>query len=406
MNIIADNSIRTELKKLGQEVTQELIRLLNYWANETRDEKNGGFIGQIDHFGNINEKATKGMVLNARILWTFSSAYRVTGKKSYEKLADVAYHYLMQNFWDKEEGGFYWSVDYLGAVENSRKQAYAQGFGVYGLAEYHRATGHQEALEYAKELYFIIEEKYWDKDFGGYIEALGKDWQNLEDMRLSDKDANMPKSMNTHLHLLEPYACLYRVWPNHSLKASIKSLLHIFQDKIIDKKSGHFNLFFEMDWTIKSKAISFGHDIEGAWLMHEAAELIDDEELLINIQKTALNLVDITIKEGCDTDGALFNEQEEHHLDSDKHWWPQAEAMVGLVDAWQINGNTAYLISMEKIWKFIKDKLIDKGHGEWYWRVDKNGDPITCEDKVGFWKCPYHNGRALMEVSERINRCK
>lgn len=389
---------------IAEEMKSELKRLLDFWANETVDSMNGGFIGRIDHFGKKHASATKGVVLNARILWTFASAYRFTRNEDYRRIADMAFHYLITKFWDKKYGGFVWAVDYKGNVEADRKQAYAQGFGVYALAEYNRATGNTSALEYARQLYYIIENKYWDKEYGGYVEALNKDWSKPEDMRLSAKDANVPKSMNTHLHILEPYTNLYRIWPDHQLKESIKSLINIFQNRIINSNTGHYDLFFEMDWALQSEAISFGHDIEGAWLMHEAAEVIQDSDTIKSVRKTALSLVDITLKEGVDQDGSLFNEKEGTHLDSDKHWWPQAEAMVGLFDAWEISGDNEYLMAIEKLWIFIKTKLIDNDNGEWFWSVNSDGVPYIEEDKVGFWKCPYHNCRALMELLERISK--
>ncbi|WP_262505014.1 AGE family epimerase/isomerase [Saccharicrinis fermentans] len=301
----------SDIFSLVGEMQLELNRLLDYWINETVDAKNGGFVGRIDSLGKRDETAAKGVVLNARILWTFASAYRITKQKKYKEIADLAYNYLINKFWDKIDGGFVWAVDYKGNVISNRKQAYAQGFGIYALAEYKRATGSDQALEYARQLYYIIESKYWDSKSCGYIEALKRNWSPLDDMRLSDKDANLPKSMNTHLHILEPYTNLYRIWPDRQLKDSIKSIINIFQNNIIDAQTGHYNLFFEMDWTVKSQVISYGHDIEGAWLMHEAAEVIGETKLIEEVRQTSLNLVDLTLSEGLDKDGSLFNEKKE-----------------------------------------------------------------------------------------------
>lgn len=390
--------------KIKKEMNDELKNLLNFWSAEALDLECGGYISRIDHFGVKDMKAPKSVVLNARILWTFSAAYRLTKIEKYKKNADRAYMYLMDHFWDEEFGGLIWSVDYSGKMLDSRKQAYAQGFGIYALSEYYRITQHTPSLEYAKTLYGLLEDKFWDQKNTGYIEALQQDWTEKQDMRLSEKDANSPKSMNTHLHILEPYTNLLRVCPDEKLKESIKALLSIFQDKIIDSKTGHFNLFFDREWKVESKTISFGHDIEGAWLLNEAAVLLGDEKLIEAVQKSAVNLVEITMLEGTDSDGALFNEKEGTEFDTDKHWWPQAEAMVGLLDAWEINKNPNYLLRLNRIWEFIKNHLIDKKNGEWFWRVDQNNEPIVSEDKVGFWKCSYHNSRALMEVSKRLNK--
>lgn len=391
-------------KRIAEEMSQELERILDFWSTQTLDTKNGGFLGQIDHFGVVNDKADKGAVLNARILWTFSAAYRHLKQEPLLLIANRAYAYLLEYFIDKDNGGVYWALNEQGEVLNSRKQAYAQGFALYAFSEYYLASGNVESLEKAKEMYALIEEYFLDKDKGGYIEALDKTWLTLEDMRLSEKDANLPKSMNTHLHILEPYTNLYRAWPNRKLKESIILLLELFQTKIIDSKTGHFGLFFEMDWTSKSKIVSYGHDIEGAWLLHEAAIEIGEKDRIKRIQKPAKRLVDVTIEEGTDEDGSVFYEEDNGHLDTDKHWWPQAEAMVGLMDAWEISREEKYLVEMDRIWCFIKKQILDHENGEWFGRVDKDGKPITSEDKAGFWKCPYHNSRALIEMINRINK--
>ncbi|WP_167613861.1 AGE family epimerase/isomerase [Maribellus sediminis] len=392
-----------DFEYLQEELLDELNNILEFWSSQAVDGQFGGFVGRIDHFGEVKPRESKGAVLNTRLLWTFSAAYNLIGSEKLSRLADRAFDYLITYFWDKENGGLIWEVNHLGQGLNTRKQAYAQGFGIYAFSEYYRATGNAESLEYAKKLYQLLENNYLDKKDGGYIEALDVNWNPLKDMRLSEKDANYPKSMNTHLHILEPYTNLYRVWPNERLKSSILHLIDVFQQHIIDQETGHFNLFFEMDWTCKSTLVSYGHDIEGAWLIHEAAIETGDEQVIAGAQKSALLLVDSTLKDGRDADGSLFYETEENLTDTDKHWWPQAEAMVGAMDAWQISGAEKYLAEVKQVWTFIKENMIDYENGEWFGRVNKNGEPYETEDKAGFWKCPYHNTRAMIEMMNRIN---
>lgn len=392
--------------KLRQEMAIELERILEFWGRSAVDKTNGGFVGQITHSGLVDASANKGGILNARILWTFSAAYRFNRSERAEKLAERAFQYLKNHFWDKENGGLFWELDCFGKPVNKRKQAYALGFGIYAFSEYFRATECKESLQLAINLYDILEQHFFDEEFGGYIEALDESWNLLYDMRLSEKDENFPKSMNTHLHILEPYTNLYRVWPNQKLKKRITHLIEVFQDHIIDKQSGHFNLFFEMDWTNRSTIVSYGHDIEGAWLLNEAALVVEEKELIRKVQKDALRLVDITLNEGTDLDGSIFYERNGEHLDSDKHWWPQAEALVGLMDAWELTNNHKYLEELLRVWNFVKANIIDIENGEWYGRVDKSGKAIATEDKAGFWKCPYHNSRALIEIINRIDRSK
>lgn len=397
---------KKDLIALKGEFSGELENLLSYWINETLDEQYGGFIGEIDHFGIKKERAAKGSIVNARILWTFSAAYRLSKKEAYKKIAERSFNYLIDNFWDKENGGLYWEVDYLGKPTNKRKQAYAQGFGIYAFSEYYRATENVESLNYSKELFNILEKHFWDTEHLGYVEAFNENWEPIDDMRLSDKDLNAPKTMNTHLHILEPYTNLFRVWPDQKLKQSIQNQIDLFCDKIIDPKTNHLKLFFKNDWTSISNEISFGHDIEGAWLLNEACMVINNHQLDENLSAKTIALVEATISEGMDIDSSIFYEKNGEKYDTDKHWWPQAEAMVGLLDAFQQNSDVKYIKHIVELWGFIKTKMIDTSKGEWFWRVDKKGVPYTNEVKVGFWKCPYHNGRALMELIERIEKIK
>jgi len=385
---------------ISGELNLELKSILKYWATNTLDHVYGGFVGRRDHYNVLIEGASKGVVLNARILWTFATAYRFTNHPEYLELARRAFEYINEYFEDKQYGGLVWEVNAKGEPLNGRKQIYAQAFGIYGYSAYYQACKNQEALAKAIGLFNLIEKYSYDPIFGGYLEAFANDWSSLEDFRLSSKDANQPKSMNTHLHILEGYTNLLRCWPDKLLKEKTADLIRLFLDKIIDPTTAHFNLFFGNDWSVRSSIVSYGHDIEGAWLLFEAAKVVNDKDLLSITSDNLIRMVDVTMAEGCDIDGSVFNEKEtvSGHLDMDKHWWMQAEAMVGLAYAWKISGKDIYPDKILKIWHFIQKTMIDRTNGEWFWRVNKNGVPVTVEDKAGFWKCPYHNSRSMMEV--------
>lgn len=389
---------------IKQELLAEYKNILDYWMKYTLDTEFEGFIGEVNHSNSQVKDSDKGVVLNSRILWTFASAYNFLKDEEYLVIAKRAYEYLIKYFWDKKYEGVYWNLTYDGQVLDGRKQIYAQGFAIYGLSEYYKATNNKEALCYSIKLFQLIENYSFDEENGGYLEALARNWEPLEDMRLSLKDDNEPKSMNTHLHIIEPYANLYKVWKDPILKRQIKGLIETFLDKIIDSKTSHFNLFFDMDWSVKSNLISYGHDIEGAWLLCEAAEVIGDEKLLKRVEEIAIKMIDVTIEEGLATDGSLLYEKDlsTNKVETDRHWWVQAEAMVGFVNAWQISKNNLYLDKMVDIWNFIEEKQIDNDGGEWFLRVDNQGEPVKFDEKAGFWKCPYHNTRALMEVYNRL----
>lgn len=386
-----------QIRELRTELSAELgDNILHYWTTRMVDHSRGGFFGRRDGFDQLDPDADKGVILNTRILWTFSQAAREYSTDCLP-LAERAYDYLRQHFVDHEKGGVYWQLDCNGKPVNSKKQIYAQAFAVYALSEYYLATRNQGSLDLAIGIYQLIEQHSFEPKFNGYLEAFDRDWNLLEDLRLSDKDANEKKTMNTHLHVLEAYTNLLRCWPAPQLREKLGNLIEIFCARILNADL-HFGLFFDEQWNLKSDEISYGHDIEGSWLLHEAAVVLDDQDLIGQTSDIAVKMVDVAMSQGLDSDGGLMNEAH----DSDKHWWPQAEALVGLVNAWQLTGNSIYFDNALKVWQFIKDRLIDRKNGEWYWRVNREGVVNFSEDKAGPWKCPYHNGRAMLELLRRL----
>src|SRR5688572_9309603 len=386
------------IKKYSKELEEELKNILHYWMTYAIDKVYGGFYGRIDNDNNIYPEAPKGSVLNSRILWSFSSAYNFTGNKQYLEVADRAFNYFIHHFIDKEYGGVFWTVDSKGQPLDTKKQIYALAFALYGISEYQIATNSQQAKECAFELYHAIEKYSHDKMKLGYIEALTRDWQEIKDLRLSCKDANERKSMNTHLHVLEAYANFYRIRPDTELRKNIKELIDVFLKHIIDAETNHLVLFFDEDWQVRSKIISYGHDIEAAWLILEAAEIIGDELLVDKIKNISVRLAN-TSREGLDKDGGLWYEYDiaKQHLVKEKHWWVQAEAMVGFFNAWQLTSDETYFLDSFNNWQFVKKQILNKGGGEWVWGVKKDGTLMQDQDKVGIWKCPYHNSRACIE---------
>jgi mannobiose 2-epimerase len=347
--------------------------------------------------------ADKGAILNARIVWTFSAAARVLGEDAWRRLAERAYEYLVGYLWDLDNFGLYWMVDHRGKPVDTRKHVYAQAFGIYGMSEYFRATGFPEALERAKLLFQLLETHCRDDVHNGYYEAFDRIWHPLEDVRLSEKDAAEPKSMNTHLHVLEAFVNLYRVWPDRRLEVRIEELIDLFLDRILDRTSSHFRLFFDHDWTPRSALISYGHDIESAWLLQDAAEVLGNEPLRRRTAALAVDVARATLEEGVDEDGGVFNAGVGSQVtDYDKHWWPQAEAVVGFVNAYQNTIDVNFLKHALKTWAFAMEHMVDRTNGEWFFRVSRDHVPYAQENKLGPWKCPYHTVRACLEVERRL----
>jgi cellobiose epimerase len=392
----------TKLAELREAVSKNLTEnILPFWMDHFKDEVNGGFLGRISGEGAVEPEAPKGAILNARILWAFSAAYRVLGRSDCRQMADRAFREIADRFYDREFGGVYWSLDAQGRPLDAKKQIYAIGFAIYGLSEYARATGQPEAKELAIRLFNDIEQHSFDPVNNGYLEALTREWEPIADMRLSEKDANERKTMNTHLHIIEPYTALYRVWPDEGLKERIKNLLYVFREKIMDKCSGHLQLFFDDYWNSRQDMVSYGHDIEASWLLHEAASVIgeDIDELLPDIVKIAA-----AASEGYVPGAGMMYEMHRGSgaIDADRHWWVQAETVVGYLNIYQLTGDEDALRKACETWEFIDKHLVDREGGEWHWSLKADGSINTVDDKAGFWKCPYHNSRMCLEIIERI----
>ncbi len=423
-------TLRTEV----QEVLENNI--LSFWLEQMQDHEHGGFYGQMTGRGELVKTADKGAILNARILWAFSAAYRVLRKPEYLDAATRAKDYILDHFIDPEYGGTYWSLDYLGQPRDTKKQFYAIGFMIYGLSEYARATGDHEALDVALQLYECIEEHSLDHEYNGYIEAMTRDWQPIADMRLSDLDANYPKSQNTHLHIIEPYTNLFRclkefrevelfncnyvpalgaVLPvgvsvpqemiDH-VEMSLRNLIDIFTDRILNPDTHHLDLFFENDWTRGAGRLeSYGHDIECSWLMHEAALVLGDKAVLKKVEPIVQEVAKASEK-GLNADGSMIHEAnlDTGHIDDDLHWWVQAENVVGWFNLYQHFDDEDALQKALRCWDYIKLNLIDREHGEWFWSRHRDGSLNLEDDHAGFWKCPYHNSRMCLEIIERTPR--
>lgn len=385
--------------------------ILPFWLKYAVDDEFGGFRGQIANDLTIDRRAHKGLILNARILWTFSKAYKVYGEEVYLRTARRAYDYLLRYFWDREFGGVYWMVDHVGNPVETKKRIYGQAFTVYALAEYAAASAkaapgnEKEALGKAFALQRIIEDVSRDGSNGGYFETYERDWKLASEQRLSQVDMDEKKSMNTHLHLLEAYANLLRVSIDEGLRTRLRELLRIFLDHIVDPETHHFRMFFDEAWHDRSDRFSYGHDIEGSWLICEAAEVLGDRAILEEARKAAVQMAQAVYEQGVDKDGGLLYEGTKKEIvDSDKHWWPQAEAVVGFHNAYELSGKGYFLKASEKSWEFIEEYIVDRERGEWYWLVSREGKPSNDKYKVDPWKCPYHNSRVCFEMMERLDR--
>jgi mannose/cellobiose epimerase-like protein (N-acyl-D-glucosamine 2-epimerase family) len=391
-----------EAKTLHDEIVADLKNsTLSFWVKHSVDPA-GGFYGSLRRDGTPIPDAPKGGVLNARILWTFSRAYRLYGDKTYRELADRAQRYLIDYLIDPQYGGVYWLVNADGTPLDTDKQTYACSYAIYGLAEHYRATGNPESLQKAIEIYQTMETKIKDPVKDGYIESFSREWGKPEKLGY-DGDGVATKTMNTHIHVLEAYSLFYQVWKDPGLRERLATVLDILTTKLYNPKTHHLILFCDSDWNNLDDIDSYGHDIETSWLFTEAADALGDAKMIKRCRKIAVDMVDTALKEGLNSMGAMTYERHKDKYRRDASWWCQAETVNGCINAWQLTGKQHYLDTAIRTWEFIKNYMIDKEYGEWFRTVLPDGKPRYQEPKASLWNCPYHNSRMGFEIDTRLS---
>ena len=376
--------------------------ILPFWMNHAIDRQGGGFHGALTNDLRIRDEVPRSAILHGRLVWTFSAAYRVLGVGGLRATAEHARDYLLRQLSDPVHGGVYWSVDRLGRPVEDRKHTYAQAFAIYGLAEHHLATADRISLRRARELFELLEAHAHDPVHGGYVEGRDRAWGPLADMRLSDKEPNCRKSMNTHLHVLEAYTCLLLAWPDAVLRRRLRELVDVFLERIVDPEQPRFRLFFDDDWRRLPDHVSPGHDIEGSWLLVEAAEALGDAALLARVRQLALRMAGEVLARGRDGDGPVLHELGPDGTSRERHWWVQAEAIVGFTAAHQISGDERYGVAALACWDYVQRHFVDRTHGEWFKVLRPDGTPIPGQMKAGPWECPYHHARMCLEMMARL----
>lgn len=392
-------------QNLAAEVEKDLLEnILPFWLQYAPDPQNGGFYGAVSNDLIPNTSVPRSVILCSRILWTFAAASRCYPNEAYRKMADYAYAYLLNTFKDTRDGGFFWTVDATGQPVNSDKYSYMQAFIIYSLAEYYRITREEQVLDEAQELFKLVDKNFYDRNDGGYFEGASRDWVNPSEASFHHAEG-FKKSMNTLLHIMEAFTNLLRIWPDPLLSKRQQELIEIFFDYVFDKGTGHFRLFFDEAWHSLSDHQSFGHDIEGSWLLVEAAEIAQNKALLSRSQEVALQMAQAVLEDGLAPDGSLFDEKTPQGLKhTDRIWWIQAEGVVGFVNAYQFSERPEFARAAFQLWDYIKNYFIDRRHGDWFKRLDEYGRPVQSEEKIGPWNCPYHHSRMGLELKERLRK--
>ena len=378
--------------------------IMPFWCGPALDHEHGGWMSWLSNDLKSDRTQPKGLIVNARILWAFSAVHQANPDPQFKQMASRAFDYIINRFWDVQYGGAFWQLDDSGKVLDDSKKIYGQAFYIYALTEFHRAFKSEGALHRALTLFELIEKHSHDSEFGGYVEVCRRDWSEAgPDARLSDKDMNEKKSMNNHLHVLEAYTNLYRETQNPVVEQRLHELIQLFLERILDSRTNHLHHFFDEEWRVRSDTYTFGHDIEASWLLCEAAGVLDDPALLQRVKSIAVQMAGVVLNEGILADGGLCYEGRAGNLiDAGRECWPQAEAVVGFINAYEISRDEKYLNAAIRVWDYADTHLVDRVHGEWFWRINEDGRPDTKLPKVSEWKGPYHVSRACLETMNRL----
>jgi len=396
---IEDTSIERALCSLSLKGVQYLS---DWWTTFGFDDSRNRFYGEVYNDNTPNPASSLMVIQRARILWFFSTISQLEKFSDYKIYADIQYKELITYFHDKTFGGFIWEVNKDYTIINNRKQTYAQAFCIYALSEYYLLSKDEDAKSLALETFDLLEKKTWDSKNDGYIEAMDHRWSHMSDMRLSPKDKNEPKTMNTHLHILEAYTTLCKISYTEEVTKSLVRVLGLYSDRFHNKNNNHFHLFFDNEWNLKSNIISYGHDIESSWLMHEAAEMSNDLALQSKMNTLVLSIANNILDNGLSVDGGVKNEIHDSIADATFDWWPQAEAVIGFINAYQISGEIKFIDASNKCLKFIQNYFIGANNDEWYWKITEDLKPVDDISKSNGWKAPYHNGRMYVEILARF----
>ncbi len=391
-------------KSWADELEQELLgNIVPFWVRHAFDDESGGLTGGLTHDG-LRRNEPRSTVLASRVLWTFSSvASAYPQAEGAAAAADRAFQVLLSRHADERFGGFYWSVDAHGEPVDDRKHSYANAFAVYGLTAYSRIRGAAGALSHAQTVFDLLQNHAWDGELGGYLEGCSRNWGALDDFRLSDKEPNVPKTMNTHLHVLEAWTELLRETRRPEVAGIHRQTLGILLGRMRDDRTGHFRQFFERDWTEIPADASYGHDIEAAWLLRRAAEVDGDPNLADATRQAAVGTADRVLRVALTPEGAfLYAGTPDTPKNTNVEWWAQAEAIVGFLDAFEASGEERFLEAAHRVWRFVREHVSDPVGGDWIKSQTRDLRLNPNSLRAGPWECPYHHARMCLEGIRRL----
>jgi len=415
---------RDEVLKIKEEAHNHLVNeLLPFWTSRMIDEKNGGFLTHFDKEGKDTGEDEKSLIAQTRCLYTLASAHRAGYGDG--KLAAMARHgadFLINKMWDRKNEGFYWMMDRKGNVKIDQKIIYGQSFAIYSLSEYTLATGDRRGIEYAEKVFDLIQKYCADTMYGGYWEMFERDWT----LRGPGSAGGDRKTLDVHMHLMEAFTALYECTGRDVHRRKLLEVIDILQHRINHSRYRTGIPQFFKDWTIAPQIkfeiiwgwdrftgegkkanvtdnTCYGHNAEFAWLLIHALEILNiNKDLYRNDFHTIFEHI---VNNGIDTEfGGVYVEGPHSGgvSDREKEFWQQAEVLTALLDAWLIFKDPRYWESYKNVHRFVFDKMINKGVGEWYPLLTREGEPIWTH--MGHsWKINYHTVRSMILSIQRLN---
>lgn len=396
--------------------------LIPFWRERGVDTDFGGYFTCFNRLGELDQTDTdKYLVSQARMIWGFSMFLEHFPNDEVIKAAlGMGVDFLTTYFWDEEYGGWFWRVERNGGLVDNGKVVYGQTFAIYALSRYYLATGDERGLEFADRTFQLLDRYCADIARGGYYENLEVDW-SLSEPGFHGGDR---KTLDTHMHLVECYTTLYQASNCTIHDRRLGEVVDLILTRMIDKESGcglsQFDLSFKpipelalrRYWDAERKRVlpegiarltSYGHNLELAWLLHEAFGV--QEKSVEEICPVIRRLVDHTLEYGIDWNhGGIYRAGpcQGPALIKDKEWWQHSEALVGLIDAYALLGDQKYLDAFQEVWSFVTEYLIDSELGEWRTLVSETGEVVEA-DLGNTWKSCYHTGRAMDETLKRLD---
>lgn len=416
---------KDELKLLKKEAESHLVNeLLPFWTTRFEDKLNGGFITHFDEKGNDSGEDEKSLIAQTRCLYTISSAYRAGyGGEEYLRLASHGADFLINKMWDREHGGFFWMLDRKGNVRIDKKIIYGHSFAIYSLSEYTLATGDIRGAEYAEKVFDLIQKYCTDTMHGGYREMFNRNWTLCG----PGSQGGDRKTLDVHMHLMEAFTSLYECTGKEVHRRKLLEDIDLLIKRIIHPKYKTGIPQFFSDWTVapqikfdiiwgwdrfsedsqKQNATdntSAGHNAELAWLLIHALHILElDPEDYTDLLKT---IFDHVSDNGIDHElGGVYVEGPHAGgvYDREKEFWQQAEVLIGMLDAFIMFKDKKYLRAYENVHRFVFDKMINKGVGEWYPLMTREGKPVW-RHMSHSWKVNYHTVRAMVQSIKRLDR--